>query len=48
MASMFNSRERSADDWKTLLSDADSRFVLKGVKQPKGSALAVIEVAWNE
>lgn len=47
MASMFNSCERTADDWKTLLSNADSRFVMKGVKHPRGSALAVIEVAWK-
>ncbi|KAF3003297.1 hypothetical protein E8E14_007415 [Neopestalotiopsis sp. 37M] len=34
------------DDWKTLLSQADGRFVLENVIEPKGSALAILEVAW--
>lgn len=47
MASMFNSRERTAHDWEILLSEADPRFTLKGITQPKSSALAVIEVVWD-
>jgi len=30
-----------------LLAEADERFVLKGVVEPKGSALAVLEVVWE-
>ncbi|KAF3763274.1 S-adenosyl-L-methionine-dependent methyltransferase [Cryphonectria parasitica EP155] len=47
MVSLFNARERTADEWKLLLVNADPRFVMKGVTQPKGSALAIIEVIWD-
>lgn len=48
MASVFNARERTADEWRALLADADPRFRMKGVVQPEGSALAIIEVVWDE
>lgn len=47
MASVFNARERSEGEWRSLLMDADPRFSLKGVVQPEGSALAFIEVVWD-
>ncbi|KAF7534727.1 hypothetical protein G7054_g5962 [Neopestalotiopsis clavispora] len=46
MTALFNAQDRTIDDWKTLLSQADSRFVLENVIEPKGSALAILEVAW--
>lgn len=48
MASLFNGRERTVNEWKELLASADPRFVMKGVTVPKGSALAVIEVVWDK
>lgn len=47
MGAVFNSRERTVSEWATLLTDADPRFLLKGVTQPKGSALGIIEVIWD-
>ncbi|KAF4633293.1 hypothetical protein G7Y89_g4831 [Cudoniella acicularis] len=47
MGAVFNSRERTVNEWAVLLKDADPRFVLKGVTEPKGSALGIIEVIWD-
>ncbi|KAH9883976.1 O-methyltransferase-domain-containing protein [Xylariomycetidae sp. FL2044] len=47
MTALFNSRDRSAGDWKALLSEADPRFILMSVIQPSGSALAILDVHWN-
>ncbi|XDG05684.1 hypothetical protein ABKA04_005299 [Annulohypoxylon sp. FPYF3050] len=46
MAATFNARERSVDGWRDLLADADPRFTMKSVIQPKGSTLAIIDVIW--
>lgn len=48
MASVFNSRERTADEWEKLLAAADPRFVMLKVIRPKGSALQIIEVVWED
>lgn len=48
MASVFNSRERTADEWEKLLVSADPRFVMRKVIRPKGSALQIIEVVWED
>ncbi|KAI0424731.1 O-methyltransferase-domain-containing protein [Xylaria sp. FL1042] len=47
MASMFNSKERTASEWKDLLVSADPRFVMRSVVHPNGSALGIIEVVWE-
>ncbi|CRG83980.1 O-methyltransferase 7 [Talaromyces islandicus] len=47
MAAVFNSHERSAGQWRSLLAEADPRFELRNVIQPPGSILAIIEVGWN-
>ncbi|KAI6378424.1 hypothetical protein MCOR25_002290 [Pyricularia grisea] len=47
MASAFNARERSLAEWKHLLTEADPRFVYQGVKQPKGSTLALVTAKWS-
>jgi hypothetical protein len=46
MGAMFNGRERGRAEWEVLLATADSHFVLKGVIEPPGSALAIIHVTW--
>lgn len=48
MANLFNGQERTVDEWKALLTLADSRFVVKNVIQPKRSALSIFEVIWEE
>ncbi|GAW10668.1 hypothetical protein ANO14919_000020 [Xylariales sp. No.14919] len=48
MAAMFNGRERSASDWKELFAAADPRFVLEGIIEPRGSALAIIHSSWKD
>lgn len=47
MGALFNSKERTIEEWRVLLSDADPRFVLQGVTEPKGSALGILEVVWD-
>ncbi|KAI1360612.1 O-methyltransferase-domain-containing protein [Xylaria arbuscula] len=47
MAAIFNSRERTVDEWRKLLSVADSRFMMKRVIHPKGSMLAILEIIWD-
>ncbi|KAK8042322.1 sterigmatocystin 8-O-methyltransferase [Apiospora phragmitis] len=44
MAATFNALERTASDWKCLLQDADPRFILEEIIQPKGSALSMIDI----
>lgn len=47
MIAAFNSQEREVGEWKALLAEADKRFILKGVIEPKGSTLAILEVVWD-
>jgi hypothetical protein len=47
MAYTFNARERTLADWKTLIKEADSGFMLKNVVEPEGSALGILEYVWN-
>ncbi|RYP32941.1 hypothetical protein DL767_004957 [Monosporascus sp. MG133] len=44
MGAIFNSHERTVDEWGALLASADSRFSLQRVIEPKLSALGIIEV----
>ncbi|KAK0716586.1 S-adenosyl-L-methionine-dependent methyltransferase [Apiosordaria backusii] len=46
MAVSFNSRERTVAEWKALLTEADPRFAVKTVTEPKGSALGILVVEW--
>ena len=48
MGAVFNSRERTLADWKVLLKEADTRFLLMNVIEPKGSALGILEIVWNK
>lgn len=48
MLEICNARERDLDEWKSLFVQADARFKFKGVTQPEGSTLALIEASWEE
>ncbi|OTA89512.1 hypothetical protein M434DRAFT_398554 [Hypoxylon sp. CO27-5] len=45
MGSFFNAHERTLQEWKDLLAEADPRFVLQRVVKPE-SNLAIMEVIW--
>jgi hypothetical protein len=47
MGALFNARERTVNEWRALVTEADTRFQLKQVIQPKGSTLAIMEVVWG-
>ena len=47
MFEMFNSKERSEEEWRHLFREADSRFTLKQVKQVDGSDMVFIEAVWE-
>ncbi len=47
MGAAFNSRERTASEWKILIEDADPRYVVRRVIEPKGSALGILEAVWD-
>lgn len=44
MMQVFNSKERTLDDWKSILEAADSRLRICEVKQPIGSNMSVMTV----
>ncbi|KAF2726953.1 S-adenosyl-L-methionine-dependent methyltransferase, partial [Polyplosphaeria fusca] len=46
MMALFNSKERSLEEWKELFVTADARFDLSNEVQPEGSALGIMEVTW--
>ncbi|KAI1124453.1 putative O-methyltransferase [Nemania abortiva] len=47
MMEIANAKERSSDEWKHVLDQADSRFQLKGTVRPPGSNLSILEVQWQ-
>ncbi|KAI1198510.1 putative O-methyltransferase [Nemania serpens] len=47
MLEIGNAKERNLSEWNQLLSQADDRFQLKGVTQPPGSNLAILEIEWR-
>lgn len=48
MLEIGNARERDLDEWISLLRQADPRFIFKGMKQPPGSRLAILETTWEK
>jgi hypothetical protein len=48
MMSFHNSRERTIEEFESLIKEADPRLRLAQVKQPEGSILAFIEVIFEE
>jgi hypothetical protein len=47
MASAFNAKERTKDEFEALLKSVDSAFMLRKVVEPKGSALQMLEFVWE-
>jgi hypothetical protein len=47
MLSLCNSRERDEADWRQVFQEADPRFKVLRVFTPKGSALGIVDVAWE-
>ena len=48
MLEIGNAKERDLDEWRSLFAHADTRFKFKGITQPEGSDLALIEAVWEE
>lgn len=48
MLEIGNAKERDLGEWKALFEKADSRFVFRGVEQPPGSSLSIIEATWGD
>ncbi|RAH87431.1 S-adenosyl-L-methionine-dependent methyltransferase [Aspergillus japonicus CBS 114.51] len=48
MLQLLNARERDEMQWRALLREADERFRWVGVRRVEGSALAVVEVVWDD
>lgn len=47
MLEIGNAKERDLDEWKALFEQADQRFEFKGMQQPPGSSLAILEATWG-
>ena len=47
MLSLYNSRERDSDDWRSLFHQADSRFRFVDAVAVQGSTSGIIEAIWN-
>jgi hypothetical protein len=47
MIAMFNSKERTVEEWAALFQKADPRFKFLGAKKPDESLLWIIEVVWE-
>jgi hypothetical protein len=43
----FNGKERSRRTWETVFAEADKRFRIQSIVQPKGASDAVIEVVFG-
>lgn len=48
MLEIGNAKERSLDEWKTLIQDADARYMFCNMHHPQGSNLAIVEAVWEE
>ena len=47
MMTMFNSKERTVEEWEGLFRMADGRFRIRGAERPRVSLLWVIEAEWE-
>lgn len=47
MLEAFNSLERDEEDWRRLLATADQSLTLRGIREPRGSTLSLLEVVHN-
>ena len=48
MLEIGNAKERSLDEWKAVLEEADARFKFRDMYHPAGSNLAIVEAMWEE
>ena len=46
MLTYFNAKERTLEEWKSLINAADARFRLQQVIPLKNSPLSVMEFVW--
>ncbi|KAI1813949.1 putative O-methyltransferase [Poronia punctata] len=46
MLEIGNAKERTLEEWKDLFEKTDERFEMKGVVQPPGSRLSILEFEW--
>ena len=47
MLEAFNSLERDEEDWRRLLATADQGLTLRGIQEPTGSALSLLDVVYT-
>ncbi|KAF2443247.1 S-adenosyl-L-methionine-dependent methyltransferase [Karstenula rhodostoma CBS 690.94] len=47
MLAMFNSKERTVEEWEGLFKEADPRFAFQYARKPEGSLLWIIEAVWQ-
>lgn len=47
MLALFNSAERTKDDWRKIFAQVDTRFVFGNVYATQGSELSLIEFIWK-
>lgn len=47
MMALFNSKERTREQWVELIGKADPRFLVMGVTAMRTGPLALIEVMWR-
>ena len=47
MLEAFNSLERDEEDWRRLLATADPGLTLRGIREPIGSALSLLDVVYT-
>lgn len=47
MLEIGNAKERSLDEWKALLEEADGRFKFRDFYHPVGSNLGIVEAVWE-
>lgn len=45
MFSMLNAQDRSAEEWSTIVKQADPRLRVSDIQKPPGSHDAVIEIS---
>ncbi|KAH8696533.1 putative O-methyltransferase [Talaromyces proteolyticus] len=46
MLEIGNAKERDLGEWESLFEQAHPKFVFKGMRQPPGSRLAILEATW--
>lgn len=47
MMALFNSKERTSEQWTDLIKSADQHFVIESVTPMPPGPLALIAVAWE-